>query len=104
MSILVLIAVFVVGVLIGALVITIGIVRTYNKDPRDVIALLNSFDNSLHPDDHCELEIENHESLVLLSNTTTGMFIAQGKTLEDALTNAQLRFPELTFVYKMPVE
>lgn len=71
------------------------------KDPDKFIELLNKYKDVKDEADDAEvvrgIEVERHGAQLYLFCKTSGEFLAQGETLQEALDRVEKRFPNQSF-------
>ncbi len=70
------------------------------SNPDGVIKLLEKYkreDSTLEETDPKPLRVERHADMIYLFNSETNEFLAQGKTLQEALEIVRQRFPNVDF-------
>jgi hypothetical protein len=96
---------FVVGVVLGGYIFFKLILNAYATDRTHMISLLDKtitdVDNAVNAE---LLSIEKCDDNILVSFAKNGRFIAQGKSLQEALDNTRTRYPNITFKYKTDIE
>ena len=89
---------FIVGVVAGCYFQHRNMKTLYSIDPDEAINMLSRGQRN-DSERFTELTVEKHEGQIFLSFAESGMFVSQGKSIDDALDIAHERFPSLDFTF-----
>ena len=99
------ICMLIVGVILGGYAFFWLLTNSYKKDPEAVLQYLdNKLERALNDTDmdFVELEISQHGTQIMAWFKETGVFVAQGESIDEVIILAHDRFPKINFMGELP--
>ena len=107
MDIILLLLAFAIGYVIGWMLQGRKLLRNLLSNPDNMIRLLEAYKQAEAVDNEAktgvtEVAVEQHNDTYFLYAKSTNEFLGQGASLEEALNDLRLRFPNKVFAGELP--